>query len=110
MYLGENYARVVCEKVWRNLKKCAIQGSLAIGSHDWQVARMAHVRSTQGEGHDSWSTIGENFQSGQAVSSQLKLETHSSHKVKSSECLVWLKLTFRIPHTPYYKYPYTHEM
>ena len=26
---------VVCERVWRNLKKCAIQGSFVTGSRDW---------------------------------------------------------------------------
>ena len=79
---------------------------------DWQVARMAHVWSMQGElkGHNSWSFTRQNFQSCHTVSLQLKLTTRSSHKLESPKCLVWLKLTFRIPHTYYYKYPYTHKM
>ena len=45
-----------------------------------------------------------------AISTRLKLTTHSSREVKSLECPVWWKMTFRISYTPYYKYPYTHEM
>ena len=59
-------------------------------SRDWQVARMAHMWSMQKElkGHTSWSNIGQNFQSGQTVSSRLKLVTRSSHKPESPECPV----------------------
>ena len=39
--------------------------------HNWQVAKGGTRVKHAGElkGHDSWSTIGQNFQSGQAVSS-----------------------------------------
>ena len=82
------------------------------GSRDWQVAkggtRVKHERELKG--HANCCTTGQNFQSGQVVSLQLKLTTCSSRELESPECPVWLKLTIRIPHTPYYKYPYTHEM
>jgi len=38
------------------------------------------------KGHENWSTIGQNFQFGQAISSQLRLVTRSSHKVELLEC------------------------
>ena len=43
LYLGGNYVRIVCERVWRKLKMCAIQRSLATRSQDWQVAKMVHM-------------------------------------------------------------------
>ena len=81
-------------------------------ARDWKVAKGGTCGKHTGElkGHDSWSTTGQNFQSGQAVSSRLKLATHSSREVESPKCPIWLKLTFRIPHTHYYKYRYTHEI
>ena len=100
------------ERVWRKLKMCALKKSLATGSRDWQVTkggtRVKHAEELKG--YDNWSTTGQNFQSGQAVSSWLKLVTRFSREVKSLECSVWLKLTFRISHTHYYKYPYPYEM
>ena len=69
---------------------------------------MKHARELKG--HDSWGTTGQNFQSGQAVSLRLKLMTRSSRELESPECPIWLKLTFGIPHTHYYKYPYIHKM
>ena len=33
----------MCERVWRKLKMCAIQRSLATRSQDWQVAKMVHM-------------------------------------------------------------------
>ena len=63
---------------------------------DWQVAkggtRVKHVGEMKG--HDNWSTTGQNFQFGQAVSSWLKLVTRSSRGVESPKCPVWLKHDF----------------
>ena len=56
------------------------------------------------KGPTNCSTIGQNFQSDQAVSSRLKLVTCSNCELESQEFPVWLKLTLRIPHTSYYKY------
>ena len=82
------------------------------GSCDWRVAKGSTRVKHAGElkGHVSCSTTGQNFQSDQAVSSRLKLVTRSSCELELPERSVWLKLTLRIPHTPYYKYPYTHKM
>ena len=81
--------------VWESVKKsqkCTIQGSLTTRSRGWQVARMAHIWSMQGElkGHANYGIIGQNFQSGQVVSSRLKLATRSSHELELPKCLVWL--------------------
>ena len=47
LYLGENYVRVLCERVWRKLKMCALKKSLAIGSRNWlatgESPKVAHV-------------------------------------------------------------------
>ena len=54
---------------------CALKKSLATGSRDWQVAkggtRVKHERELKG--HANCCTTGQNFQSGQAISSQLVL-------------------------------------
>ena len=73
LYLGGNHVRVVCVRVWRKAQECAIKKSLATGSCDWQVTRMAQVWSMQGElkGHTNCCTTRQNLQSGKAVSSRL---------------------------------------
>ena len=69
---------------------CALKKSLATGSCDWRVAkdgtRVKHVGELKG--HDNWSNIRKNFQSGQAVSSRLRLATLSNREVESLECPV----------------------
>ena len=50
------------------------------------------------------------IQSGHSVSSRLELATQSSREAKSPASPVLKKLTFHIPHIPYYKYPHSHEM
>ena len=40
------------------------------------------------KGYNSWSIAGQNFQSDQAVSSQLRLATRSNREVESPECPV----------------------
>ena len=114
------FRRESCKScVWESVKKsqevCNSRESrdwISQLARDWQVVRVAHVWSMQGKlkGHASYSTTGQNFQFGQEVSSRLKLATRSSCEVESPVCPVWWKLTFRILHTPYYKYPYTHKM
>ena len=75
---------------------CALKKSHATGSRDWKVAKGGTRVKHAGElkGYNNWSTTGQNFQSGQAISSRLKLVTHSSCKVESPKCLVWLKRDF----------------
>ena len=115
--LAIRYPVFKCElckgNVWESVKKSE-KVCNSRESCDWisRLAIMAHVWNMQREqkGHASCSTIGKNFQFGRAVSSRLKLTTRSSRKLKSPKWLVWLKLTLRIPHTPHYKYSYTHEI
>ena len=69
----------------------ALRLHLAIG-RDWRVTkggtRVKHAWELKG--HASCSTVRQNFQSGQAVSLQLKLSTRSSLELKLPECPVWL--------------------
>ena len=53
-------------------------------SRDWQVAKGGTRVKHAGElkGHNSWSTTRQNFQSGQTVSSRLKLATRSNHELE----------------------------
>ena len=106
--VGEIYVRIVCKRVWRKLKMCVLKKSLATGSHDREVAKGGtHVKHTgELKGHDNWSTTRQNFQFGQAISSQLVLVASLSRQ----NVLFGWNMTFRIPHTHHYKYPYTHEM
>ena len=69
-------------------------------SRDW-ISRLASRQSgtcvehaDKLKGHNSWNITGQKFQSGQAVSSRLKLATRSSREVESPECLVWMKTNF----------------
>ena len=75
-------------------------------AHGWQVTkvdtRVKHVEKLKS--HASWSITWQNFQSGQTVSSWLKLATQWSCGVKSPDHSIWEKLTFRIPNTHQYKY------
>ena len=95
--------------VWESVKKTqdvCIQRSLATGSRDC----LATSKSPKGhtceacrelKSHDSWSTTGQNIQSGQAVSSQFKIATRSTSKTESPECPVWMKTDFsHSSHTP----------
>ena len=54
MYLGENYVRVVCERVWRKLKKCALKKNLATGSLDWLVTSKSPIWHTCEACRGSW--------------------------------------------------------
>ena len=102
-------------KVWESVKKSS-RVCTQEEPRDWisQLAscqrgtRVKHARELKG--HASCSTTGQNFQSGQAVISQIKLTIRSNREAVLPECPIWWKMTFLIPYTPYYKYPYTHEM
>ena len=73
-----------------------------------ELPKVAHVWSMQGElkGHASCNITGQNFQFGQAISSRLIPVASLSHQ----NALFVRNLTVHIPHSPYYKYSYTHEM
>ena len=108
LYLGGNYVRVVCKRVWRKLKKCALKKSLVISkSPEWHTYEACR---------GSWRVT-------LAVALQDKTSSLARQLARDSD--LWLipivrlnrqntlfvrNLTFRIPHTPYYKYPYTHKM
>ena len=57
---------------------------------NWQVAKGGTCVKHAGElkGHASCSTIRQNFQFGQAISSQLKLASRSSREVESPKYIV----------------------
>ena len=89
-YFCGNHVRVVCERVWRKAQECAFKKGLAIGSqlaNHQRWTRVMHARELKS--HANLSTTGQNFQNGQAVSSQLKLTTRSSHNLESLECPIW---------------------
>ena len=77
-------------RVCRKVQECALKKSLAIGAHNWRVAKGGIRVKHAGElkGHANWSTIGQNFQTGQTVSSRLKLATHSSCEPELPKCSV----------------------
>ena len=60
-------------------------------TRDWQVAIGGTCVKHAGElkGHANCCTIGQSFQAGQAVCSQLKLVSCSSRKAESPEHLVY---------------------
>ena len=72
-----------CEK---KLKSVHLRRALQL-ARDWQVAKGGtHVKHVgELKGHAICCIIGQNFQSGQAVSSRLKLATCSSREAESSK-------------------------
>ena len=87
--------------------------SLATRSRNWRVAKggIGVKHAEELKGHANWSTIGQNFQTGQTVSSRLKLVTHSSHELESPEHFVCYKIdSSHSIHTLLYIDLYTHEM
>ena len=96
-----------CEEKLKNVHSAGPRDWISRLACGWQVAkastRVKHVEKLKSQA--SWSTTGQNFQSGQAVSSRLRLATQPSRKVKSPDHSVWKKLTFHIPNTYQYKYP-----
>ena len=88
--------------VWESVKKIqvvCIQKSLATGSCDWLMTSKSPKCHTceackKLKGHDSWRTTRRKVQSGQAVSSWLKLATHPTCEIESPECLIMQKNDF----------------
>ena len=71
---------------------------------DWQAAKVGTRVEHAGElkSHASCYTTGQKSQASQAVSLRLELATQPSREVKSLDHIVWKKLTFHIPFSPYY--------
>ena len=112
LFLGGNHVKVMCERVWRKAQECALNRAswldLAASKSPKGGTRVKYVGELKS--HTSQSTTGQNFQSGQAVSPRLKLLTQSSREANSPKHYVWEKLTFRIPNTHQYKYPWSHVL
>ena len=62
--------------------------------------RVKHVEELKS--HASYCTIEQKSSAGQVVSSRLELLTQPNHEAKLPNHLVWEKLTFHIPFSPYY--------
>ena len=92
--------------VWESVKNCS-RLCKEIGTRSWisrvarclQATRMLHTCQAcqKLKSHASCCTTGQKSQAGQAICSWLELATQPSREVKSSEHLVWEKLTFHIP-------------
>ena len=71
-----------CEEKLRSVHSVGTRDWILRVARDWKVAkrgtRMKHVEELKS--HASWSTIGQNFQSGQAVSSRLSQVARSSRQ------------------------------
>ena len=83
LYLGENYVRVVCERVWR-IQLCVYSKSFLRLELVSDSRLITHQNATHVKHAESWrlTTIGalqdKKGQSGLAVISRLKLVTHPS--------------------------------
>ena len=102
------------DSVWESAKKCSklcsevgTRGRISRVTRSLQAARrctwVKHVEKLSR--HASYSTIGQNGQSGHSVISRLRLATQSSREAKLPVHFVIEKLTLRIPFSLQYKYP-----
>ena len=111
LYLGENYVRVVCEKVWRNAQDSAVKQRLAARTRGWLAAckppKVAHAQSMQG----SWTVMPpgalQDKKSRLAIKLARGLNSRLSQVARSSHqpALFLEKLTLRILFSHQYKYP-----
>ena len=90
---------------------CAKKQVLEAGSRKWLAAASrqieAHVPGMpEAEASHQRFTIGQKFQAGQAICSQLELATQLSREIKLPEHPIWQNMTFHIPsHPTIYIYP-----
>ena len=116
LYLGGNHVRVMCERVWRKDQECALKKGLVTGSHEWlmtgKMLKVAHVWSMQRSWRVTPTVAVQNKTS--SLSRQLahnsNLQQIPAARPSCQDTLFVKNLTLRIPYTPYYRYPYTHEM
>ena len=77
-----------CEEISRSVQfKGVSRLDLTTGSqlaYHQNGTCVKHARELKG--HDNWSTTGQNFQFGQAISSRLRLATRSSRAVELLKC------------------------
>ena len=91
-----------CEEILNIVQGCRDSRLDSQVTRDWQAAKVGTCVKHAGElkSHASCCTTGQKFQPGQAISSRLELAAQSNREVKSSDYLVWEKLTFHIPSQP----------
>ena len=92
-----------CEEKLKSVHSVGPRDWISLLARGWQVTKGGTCVKHAGElkSHASWSTTGQNFQFGQAVSSRLKLATRSSCKAKPPDHSVCYKPDFlHSKHTP----------
>ena len=95
-----------CEEMLKIVHGCRDSWLDSWVTRDWQAAKVGTRVEHAGElkSHASCCTTRKKSQAGQTLSSWLELVTQPSHEVKSPDHLVWEKVTFHIPFSPYYIY------
>ena len=100
--------------VWESVKKsqkCAIQGSLATGSRDWLATSKSPEWHTCEACRESWRVMpavalqDKNSSLARQLACDSNLWLVPVRSSSRQNALFVRNLTFRIPHTPYYKYP-----
>ena len=93
-----------CEEMLKIMQGCRDSRLDLRVTRDWQTTKVGtHVEHARElKSHASCCTTGQKSQASQVVSSRLKLTTQPSREVKSPDHLVWEKVTFHIPFSPYY--------
>ena len=112
LYLGGNYVKVVCEKVWRKLKCVHPRRASRLDLTTSESPKVAHVWSTQGSWRDTLAIALQDKTSN--LAKQLAYDSNSrlvpvARSSRQNALFGW-NITFRISYTPYYKYPHTHKM
>ena len=114
LYLGGNHLRNVCKRVWRTqvYVRLRVHSRLKLTSDS---RLMTHQSATHVKHVGSWRVMTtealqnkkDNLASQLFHKWNLQLVTVASESLGPLFCR---KITFHIPHIPYYKYPYTHKM
>ena len=115
LYLGGNYVRVVCERMWRKFKLCAFKRvlQLDLATDSWLASRQSATRVKHAR---SWrvTIVGELQDEKYSLAKQLARDSNLRliplARLNRQNALLCRKMTFHIPHVLYYKYLYTHEM
>ena len=83
-----------CEEKLRSVHSAKTRDWISRVARGWPVTKRGIRVKHAGElkSHASWSTTGQNFQSGQTISSRFKLTTHSSRKHEMPNSSVCYKL------------------
>ena len=111
MYLGGIYVRVVYERVWRELKMCAIKGvswlDLATDSRLESRQSGTHVKHAGNWRVTTVRALQDKMYSlARQLARDLNLRLVPVARLSRQNALFGWKLTFYISHIHYYKYPY----